>query len=84
MSTSNGKFYEDPMFWKEQILGRLAMKFRSCPEEQRSHVAEEYGLAVQELIDTGKWKDVPAPEDRLPPEYMPSNFFEYWDVRPLR
>jgi hypothetical protein len=84
MTAANGKYFEDSMFWTEQILGRLAMKFRSTPDEQRSQIAGEYESAVQELIDTGQWNDVPAPEDQLPPEFMPKNFFAYWDERALR
>jgi hypothetical protein len=33
---------------------------------------------VERLIASGRWQDMPAPEDQLPDEWMPKAFFDYW------
>lgn len=67
-------------------LGRLAMKFRGCyhakdRDEQRKVIAQEYERIVIELVESGVWNEIPAPEDQLTDEYMPEAFFKYWGLR---
>jgi len=74
--------FTDTKFLAEQKLGRLAMQFRRCRDaEQRKKIVDQYAEAVQGLIDTNCWDRVPPPEDQLPDEFMPQNFFEYRDKR---
>ena len=63
----------------EQQLSCLAMQFRSTrnPEEQLQ-LAREYERTVTSLIETRIWRNVPPPEDQLPDDWMPQQFFEYW------
>ncbi len=72
--------FDDPMFLAEQQLGRLAIQFRRCrDDQQRQEIVQRYERAVQDLIETGSWRRVPPPENQLPDELMPRNYFEYWD-----
>jgi hypothetical protein len=62
-------------------LGLLAMRFRSTRDEtERAGVAAAYGRIVVELIESGKWKEMPAFEDMLPDEWMPDVFFTFWSI----
>jgi hypothetical protein len=63
----------------EERLGALAMQFRGTKSKAtRRSIAKDYGQIVERLIRSGNWRDMPAPEDQLPDEFMPSSFFEYW------
>ncbi len=63
----------------EGRLGDLAMQFRGTRDSsERAKIAQQYAQAVHELIQRGDWTEVPAPEDQLPDECMPQEFFEYW------
>ena len=66
----------------EDRLGELAMKFRNtrCDAEHRS-IAKDYSQTVERLIHSGKWHEMPPPEDQLPDDWMPEAFFEYWSRR---
>jgi hypothetical protein len=60
-------------------LSILAMKFRGTQREsERREIAREYSLAVERLIQSGVWQEMPAPEDQLPDDWMPKAFFDYW------
>jgi hypothetical protein len=63
----------------EERLGGLAMKFRGtrCDAERRV-IADDYSHAVERLIQSGRWNDIPPPEDQLPDAWMPPAFLEYW------
>jgi hypothetical protein len=66
----------------EERLGQLAMEFRGTREAaKRKSIAGEYEQNVVQLIHSGKWNDMPAPEDQLPDDWMPKAFFEYWSCR---
>ncbi len=67
----------------EERLGALAMQFRGTRcDSERHDIAQEYARTVQRLIQTGHWFEVPAPEDQLPEDWMPSEFFDFWLERP--
>jgi hypothetical protein len=60
-------------------LGLLAMQFRGTRDKvERDTIAQEYAQTVERLVQSGKWKDMPAPEDQLPDDCMPPVFFKYW------
>ncbi len=63
----------------EEILAELAMKFRSTRgESERQAISRDYSDAVDRLISSGRWKELPALEDQLPDAWMPKSFFEFW------
>ncbi len=65
----------------ETQLGLLAMRFRSTRDEaQRDEVTAAYGRVVAQLIESGKWKEMPGFEDMLPDERMPEAFFQFWSI----
>jgi hypothetical protein len=62
-------------------LGLLAMRFRSTRDEvERAGIAATYGQVVVDLIESGRWKEMPAFEDMLPDERMPEVFFSFWSI----
>lgn len=66
----------------EERLGGLAMKFRATRcEAERRDIATDYSQTVERLIHSGRWRDMPPPEDQLPDDWMPPPFFEYWSRR---
>ena len=63
----------------EASLGGLAMKFRGTRlDAERRDIASDYSKTVERLIQSGRWREFPPPEDQLPDDWMPSAFFEYW------
>lgn len=63
----------------EQRLGELAMQFRGARDEAvRSGIAADYALTVERLVRSGRWAEMPPPEDQLPDDQMPQQFFAYW------
>jgi hypothetical protein len=63
----------------EERLGELAMKFRGTRDpEERLAIADAYCQVVERLIRSGLWREIPAPEDQLPDDWMPQTFFDYW------
>jgi hypothetical protein len=63
----------------EERLGQLAAQFRGtrgAPDRQA--IAGAYSQAVENLIQSGRWHEMPALEDQLPDEWMPKVYFEYW------
>jgi hypothetical protein len=63
----------------EACLGILAMTFRGTRDAaQRRVIAGQYADTVRRLIKSGKWTEMPAPEDQLPDDDMPREFFEFW------
>ncbi len=66
----------------EERLGGLAMKFRGTRRDsQRRDIAKEYSQTVERLIHSGAWRAMPPPEDQLPDDWMPPEFFKYWSRR---
>ncbi len=66
----------------EERLGGLAMRFRGTRREaDRLDIAKAYSETVERLIRSGRWHDMPPPEDQLPDDWMPPVFFEYWSRR---
>jgi hypothetical protein len=65
----------------ETQLGLLAMQFRGARDEvKRAEVAAAYEQVVLQLIESGKWKDMPSFEDLLPDDRMPEAFFTFWSI----
>jgi hypothetical protein len=63
----------------EERLGQLAMRFRGTRHvAERRAIANDYSETVARLIQSGRWQEMPAPEDQLPDDWMPKAFFEYW------
>ena len=52
-------------------------------DETKLKLATCYAEDVAMLIRTGYWQRLPGPESRLPDEYMPADFFEYWNEKPI-
>jgi hypothetical protein len=60
----------------------LAREFRSTRDlQQRVSIAKAYAEAVNQLIDSNKWRSIPPLEDQLPDEWMPDAFFTHWGLR---
>jgi hypothetical protein len=67
----------------EERLGGLAMSFRGTRREaERREIARDYAQTVERLIRSGRWEEMPPPEDQLPDDWMPPAFFEYWSREP--
>ncbi len=65
----------------ETQLGLLAMQFRSTRDEaRRAEVATAYAQVVRDLIESGKWEEMPSFEDMLPDDRMPEDFFTFWSI----
>jgi hypothetical protein len=65
----------------EELLGELAMSFRGTRDSaKRNAIAQEYAETVLRLIHSGTWTEMPAPEDQLPDEHMPVQFWKFWDA----
>lgn len=63
----------------EERLGQLAAQFRGTRSaHDRQAIADAYLQAVENLIASGRWHEMPPPEDQLPDGCMPTIFFEYW------
>ena len=63
----------------QERLGALAMQFRGTRRDsERQDIAREYGRTVHRLIQGGHWNEMPAPEDQLPDDWMPTEFLNYW------
>src|SRR5262245_49761076 len=61
----------------------LARQFRSTREEQqRVFIAEAYAEAVDQLIESKKWRRIPSLEDQLPDEWMPEAFLNTGHLAP--
>jgi hypothetical protein len=41
-------------------------------------IAKQYAKTVKKLVKSGCWTEMPPPEDQLPDEFMPKDFFQYW------
>lgn len=66
----------------EDMLGLLAMKFRGSHNiNEKNEAVRDYEQAVNRLVNSGKWKEMPALEDMLPHNLMPQIFFQYWGLR---
>lgn len=66
-------------FTDEERLVALAMQFRGTRcDTERQDIAREYALTADRLIQAGHWHEMPAPEDQLPDDWMPPEFFDYW------
>lgn len=79
--------FEEDVEW----LGQIAMQWRAacsahkakqrilCGEAINSFM-DDYEQAVNRLIKSGRWFDMPPPEDQLPEDMMPKEFFRFWGV----
>ena len=66
----------------ENRLGELAMRFRGTRHKaERQAISQDYSQTVARLIQSGIWREMPAPEDQLPDDWMPKAFFDYWSYR---
>jgi hypothetical protein len=62
----------------QACLGIVAMKFRGTRDAaQRRAIAGQYADTVRKLTKSGKRTDMPAPENQLPDDDMPKEFFEF-------
>lgn len=67
----------------EEYLGVLAMRFRGTRDcSKRQDIAQEYKKTVKRLTKCGKWNEMPPPEDQLPDDCMPKEFFVFWQSVP--
>jgi hypothetical protein len=67
----------------QKLLGLLAMEFRSTRDDKvRTEIAKSYSVAVDQLINAGRWREIPSLEDQLPDEWMPNAFFKFWKLNP--
>jgi hypothetical protein len=67
----------------DKLLGVLAMQFRGTRDDTaRMGIAKSYSVAIDQLIESGKWREIPPLEDQLPDEWMPLAFFAYWSLSP--
>jgi hypothetical protein len=74
MSSGPSKLARD-----EDLLGRLAMRFRrTTSPSERKKIAQDYAEVVERLIRSGNRQEAPPPEDQLPHDYMPAAFYRYW------
>ena len=72
------QFGANPMS-DEERLGLLAMQFRGTRDDSgRRKIAQEYSWAMDRLVKSGRWSEMPAPEDQLPDDSMPPEFFDNW------
>ena len=63
----------------QEHLGALAMRFRGTRDAgERDGIAADYATTVAWLIASGAWDEAPPPEDQLPRDKMPTQFFTYW------
>ncbi|HEV3003515.1 MAG TPA: hypothetical protein VGX78_03600 [Pirellulales bacterium] len=59
------------------------MKFRGTRDcTKRQAIACDYAKTVTKLIKSGHWQEMPAPEDQLPDDAMPKEFFDFWQGAP--
>jgi len=62
-----------------ETLGWIAFHFRGTRDEaERAKYAKQYAEVVDQLIASGKWNEIPGPEDTLPDQYMPAAFKKFW------
>lgn len=86
------KLYDKNSFDEDvELLGTIAMQWRAacsahrnkqrifCGEAINSYM-EDYEKAVVRLINSGKWFEAPPPEDQLPSDMMPRQYYEYWNL----
>jgi hypothetical protein len=63
----------------EELLGQLAMQFRGTRRDsERREISRDYSEAVDRLVNSGSWQEMPPPEDQLPRDWMPKAFFDHW------
>ena len=63
----------------EERLGMLAFNFRGTRrEDEPRRIADEYAETVKRLVGNGHRDEAPPPEDQLPDDYMPKEFFDHW------
>lgn len=63
----------------EERLSQLARRFRGTRrDDERRKIAGEYAESVERLIKTGRWDEMPPPEDQLPDTWMPRTFSDFW------
>jgi len=59
------------------------MRFRGTRSDaERRRIELEYAQTVDRLIHSGAWQEAPAPEDQLPDDRMPQEYFKYWSHPP--
>ncbi len=64
----------------ENYLGLLAMQFRGADKEEREHYVNEYREVVLQLVKNKNWWTMPSPEEMLPSDRMPPEYFTYWQI----
>ena len=63
----------------EELLGKIAFEWRGMCKI-RTKFMDDYAQAVNRLINSGKWFEMPPLEDQLPDYLMPQQFYEYWNL----
>jgi len=63
----------------EESFGGLAIEFRGTRiDAARRDIAADYSKTVERLIQSGRWFEMPPPEDQLCDDWMPREFFDFW------
>jgi hypothetical protein len=65
------------------MASRTDAKLRSLAGPGASGLTRQaaaYGQVVAQLIESGRWEEMPSFEDMLPDERLPEAFFTYWSL----
>jgi hypothetical protein len=63
-------------------LSTLAETFRNTKDNKtKQEIADLYQKKVNLLIETTKWDKMPPLENQLPQNWMPFEFYDYWENR---
>lgn len=65
----------------KSFADKTQFDFTDARLQSTAAIVKEYAKAVKKLIKRGTWNEMPPPEDQLPDECMPKEFFEYWASR---
>jgi hypothetical protein len=63
-------------------LGTLAETFRTTTDNKaKQEIADFYRKRVCWLVESTKWDEMPPHENQLPQNWMPFEFYDYWESR---
>jgi hypothetical protein len=63
-------------------LGTLAETFRTATDSKtKQEIADIYQKRVIWLVQSTKWDEMPPHENQLPQNWMPFEFYDYWESR---
>jgi hypothetical protein len=59
-------------------LRNLAYEFRGTDDaSRRKDIKDDYALTVRRLVASGRWTEMPSPEEQLPSELMPEAYYDF-------